>query len=174
MSFGCDLMAEKRSYESGTVTTLVHPLYSSCNCVQPYLQQSFVSVYSGSHIENWHSIMRAGLINASGTQFEMNGAAYGKGVYLSPQASLSFGYSAMGFGHHLPSEVSNWNILMWNMWIVQSTSLIQEITLMGVLWKCFFDTPQVLKYTWTKFQTCTDGSLGCGGWNTLGPRNISK
>ena len=36
--------------------------------------------------------MRIGLINASGTKFQMNGAAYGKGIYLSPQSNVSFGY----------------------------------------------------------------------------------
>ena len=55
---------------------------------------------SGSHIENWHSIMRIGLINASGTKHQMHGTAYGNGIYLSPQASVSFGYSGMGYGHY--------------------------------------------------------------------------
>ncbi len=49
-------------------------------------------------MENWHRIMRVGLMNASGTRFQMHGAAYGKGVYLSPHASVSFGYSGMGHG----------------------------------------------------------------------------
>ncbi len=56
--------------------------------------------YSGSHIENWHSIMRIGLINASGTKHQVHGAAYGNGIYLSPHASVSFGYSGMGYGHY--------------------------------------------------------------------------
>ena len=49
--------------------------------------------FHGSRIENWHSIMRNGLISASGTKFQVNGAAYGKGIYLSPEAMLSYGYS---------------------------------------------------------------------------------
>jgi len=51
--------------------------------------------YHGSSIENWHSIMRRGLVNASGTKLQVNGAAYGSGIYLSPNASTSFGYSRM-------------------------------------------------------------------------------
>jgi len=47
---------------------------------------------SGSSIENWHSILRRGLLNASGTKLQVNGAAYGKGVYLSPTSVLSFAY----------------------------------------------------------------------------------
>ena len=49
--------------------------------------------FHGSQVENWHSIMRKGLVNASGTKFQVNGAAYGKGIYLSPMASTSFNYS---------------------------------------------------------------------------------
>ena len=41
--------------------------------------------------------MRIGLINASGTKHQMHGAAYGNGIYLSPHASVSFGYSGMGY-----------------------------------------------------------------------------
>ncbi|KAK2152830.1 hypothetical protein LSH36_316g01001 [Paralvinella palmiformis] len=51
--------------------------------------------FHGSPLENWHSILRQGLINASGTRYQRHGAAYGKGIYLSPQASVSFGYSGM-------------------------------------------------------------------------------
>ncbi|XP_075996861.1 protein mono-ADP-ribosyltransferase PARP6-like [Genypterus blacodes] len=49
--------------------------------------------FHGSHIENWHSILRHGLLNASGTKFQLHGAAYGHGIYLSPMSSISFGYS---------------------------------------------------------------------------------
>ncbi|XP_061891747.1 protein mono-ADP-ribosyltransferase PARP6-like [Entelurus aequoreus] len=56
--------------------------------------------FHGSHIENWHSILRNGLVNASNTKFQMHGAAYGKGIYLSPISSISFGYSDMGRGQH--------------------------------------------------------------------------
>lgn len=56
--------------------------------------------FHGSGIENWHSIIRNGLVNASGTKLQINGAAYGKGIYLSPQISTSMGYSRMGYGSH--------------------------------------------------------------------------
>ena len=56
--------------------------------------------FHGSKFENWHSILRNGLYNASGTRHQMNGAAYGSGIYLSPVASVSFGYSGMGHGNH--------------------------------------------------------------------------
>ncbi|CAJ1056434.1 protein mono-ADP-ribosyltransferase PARP6-like [Xyrichtys novacula] len=56
--------------------------------------------FHGSHIENWHSILRNGLVNASCTKLQLHGAAYGKGIYLSPISGISFGYSEMGKGRH--------------------------------------------------------------------------
>jgi hypothetical protein len=53
-------------------------------------------VFHGSNHENWHSILRNGLKNASGTKLQANGAAFGSGIYLSPDASVSFGYSQLG------------------------------------------------------------------------------
>jgi len=57
-----------------------------------------VFAFHGSRTENWHSILRQGLRNASGTKLQLNGAAYGAGIYLSPAASLSLGYSQMHGG----------------------------------------------------------------------------
>ncbi|KAM3843172.1 protein mono-ADP-ribosyltransferase PARP6-like [Diretmus argenteus] len=56
--------------------------------------------FHGSHIEDWHSILRNGLVTASYTKLQLHGAAYGKGIYLSPISSVSFGYSEMGNGQH--------------------------------------------------------------------------
>ncbi|KAF4074331.1 hypothetical protein AMELA_G00238270 [Ameiurus melas] len=51
--------------------------------------------FHGSHIENWHSILRNGLVVASRTKLQLHGAIYGNGIYLSPLSSISFGYSGM-------------------------------------------------------------------------------
>uniref|UniRef100_F6YMQ2 Poly [ADP-ribose] polymerase n=1 Tax=Xenopus tropicalis TaxID=8364 RepID=F6YMQ2_XENTR len=51
--------------------------------------------FHGSHIENWHSILRNGLVVASNTRLQLHGAMYGNGIYLSPLSSISFGYSGM-------------------------------------------------------------------------------
>lgn len=51
--------------------------------------------FHGSGIENWHSIIREGLLVGSGTKLQVNGAAYGNGIYLSPNSSTSFNYSRM-------------------------------------------------------------------------------
>ncbi|NXD63309.1 PARP6 polymerase, partial [Eolophus roseicapillus] len=61
--------------------------------------------FHGSHIENWHSILRNVFFFASYTKLQLHGAAYGKGIYLSPISSISFGYSGMGKGQHrMPSK----------------------------------------------------------------------
>ncbi|XP_005102137.1 protein mono-ADP-ribosyltransferase PARP6 [Aplysia californica] len=51
-----------------------------------------VFAFHGSPLENWHSIIRHGLIVASGTDKQLHGAAHGKGIYLSPSIQLSSSY----------------------------------------------------------------------------------
>ena len=51
------------------------------------------SCFSGSAMENWHSILRKGLVNASGTKLQVHGAKYGSGIYLSPCADVAIIYS---------------------------------------------------------------------------------
>jgi len=51
-----------------------------------------ILAFHGSALGNWHSIMRKGLMNLSGTAGMVNGAAYGSGVYLAANANVSFGY----------------------------------------------------------------------------------
>eukprot|EP01061_Rhynchopus_euleeides_P033825 TRINITY_DN5710_c0_g2_i3.p1 TRINITY_DN5710_c0_g2~~TRINITY_DN5710_c0_g2_i3.p1 ORF type:complete len:662 (+),score=277.54 TRINITY_DN5710_c0_g2_i3:72-2057(+) len=62
--------------------------------------------YHGSATENWHSIMRNGLYCASGTKFQVNGAAYGSGIYLSPNAQVSLGYSRISYEDSNPQGTS--------------------------------------------------------------------
>jgi len=47
--------------------------------------------WHGSPLQNWHSIIREGLHHKE----THHGRAYGNGVYMSPQASTSTGYSGM-------------------------------------------------------------------------------
>merc|ERR1712070_1011730 len=53
-----------------------------------------VFAFHGSPAENWHSIMRNGLKNASNTKFMMHGAAHGAGIYLATSSSTSLSYAA--------------------------------------------------------------------------------
>ena len=52
-----------------------------------------VFAFHGSGTDNWHSIIRHGLFNASGTKYQLNGALYGSGVYVSHTANYSLQYS---------------------------------------------------------------------------------
>jgi poly [ADP-ribose] polymerase 6/8 len=56
--------------------------------------------FHGSPVENWHSILRTGLRNASNTNLMINAAAYGAGVYNSPQAATSLGYCRSNISRH--------------------------------------------------------------------------
>ncbi|CAE7438485.1 PARP6 [Symbiodinium sp. CCMP2592] len=49
--------------------------------------------FHGSSSENWHSILRNGLKNASNTKMMTCGAAHGPGIYLSTASSCSLGYT---------------------------------------------------------------------------------
>lgn len=64
--------------------------------------------FHGSGFGNWHSILRVGLKNYSGTDLmstgksltdvlsQWVGQAYGAGIYLSPSSSTSLGYARVG------------------------------------------------------------------------------
>ena len=52
-----------------------------------------IYLYHGSRTENWYSIMRNDIkIGSRNKKYFMNGAAYGNGIYLSSDISMSLGY----------------------------------------------------------------------------------
>ncbi|BFY98853.1 hypothetical protein BsWGS_01892 [Bradybaena similaris] len=51
-----------------------------------------VFAFHGSPIENWHCIIREGLVVATGTKKMINGGAFGRGIYLSPHLGTSIQY----------------------------------------------------------------------------------
>lgn len=63
-----------------------------------------IQAWHGSGFGNWHSIMRLGLKNLSNTKWMSAGAAYGAGIYLSPNFGTSLGYSR-GSGGWTSSEL---------------------------------------------------------------------
>ncbi|KAF5836454.1 hypothetical protein DUNSADRAFT_5901 [Dunaliella salina] len=52
-----------------------------------------VVAYHGTAMENLHSILNTGLINASGTRLQRTGAAFGDGIYLSTRHSVAYSFS---------------------------------------------------------------------------------
>jgi len=64
-----------------------------------------IQAWHGSPFGNWHSIMRNGLQNMSGTKHQMHGAAYGKGIYFALNMSVSLSYSRRSSGGWVNSEI---------------------------------------------------------------------
>jgi len=54
--------------------------------------------FHGSAFNNWHSIMRMGLKNLSGTNLMSTGQAYGAGIYMATESNTSIGYARVGNG----------------------------------------------------------------------------
>ncbi|CAG5123778.1 unnamed protein product, partial [Candidula unifasciata] len=54
-----------------------------------------VFAFHGSPIENWHSIIREGLVVASNTRKQLHGCIKGRGIYLSPKLQVSLSYSGL-------------------------------------------------------------------------------
>eukprot|EP01126_Amoeba_proteus_P011799 TRINITY_DN14816_c1_g1_i2.p1 TRINITY_DN14816_c1_g1~~TRINITY_DN14816_c1_g1_i2.p1 ORF type:complete len:148 (-),score=25.90 TRINITY_DN14816_c1_g1_i2:100-543(-) len=57
-----------------------------------------IMTYHGSAWGNWHSIVRNGLKNLSGTNLMSTGQAYGSGIYLAKDSATSLGYAKSGNG----------------------------------------------------------------------------
>ncbi len=56
-------------------------------------------LFHGSPIGNWHSILRNGIKNMSGTRFMSTGQALGPGVYATDNLTTAYGYSGRGSSH---------------------------------------------------------------------------
>uniref|UniRef100_A0A8C7I721 Poly [ADP-ribose] polymerase n=1 Tax=Oncorhynchus kisutch TaxID=8019 RepID=A0A8C7I721_ONCKI len=135
--------------------------------------------FHGSHIENWHSVLRNGLVNASYTKLQLHGAAYGKGIYLSPISSISFGYS----GRNDPLSCRQWSALTLSVFsrpvlsrFLQSRNLncialcevitSKDLQKHGNIWVC-----PVSDHVCTRFFfVYEDGQVGDANINTQEPK----
>ena len=64
--------------------------------------------FHGSKTENWHAIIRNGLMNASETKYQVHSLIrFGKGIYLSPSGQMSFGYCYPQAGLATPIAKAN-------------------------------------------------------------------
>ena len=52
-----------------------------------------ITAYHGSKLASWCNIMKYGFVVLSGTSLQANGAAYGNGIYLTPQSQTARNYS---------------------------------------------------------------------------------
>jgi poly [ADP-ribose] polymerase 6/8 len=71
------------------------------------MKQQFGSffLWHGSAGDRWHSILRNGLKNASGTALQANGAARGAGIYFAPNSQMSWGYSKPAANKYTKSQL---------------------------------------------------------------------
>lgn len=60
---------------------------------QNFKKEDTKILYHGCPPKNWHSVLRNGLKNFSGTAMMAHGAAYGAGVYFGPTLVIPRGYS---------------------------------------------------------------------------------
>jgi hypothetical protein len=60
--------------------------------IRDYKHRSRHYLFHGSPIGNWHSLLRNGIKNMSGTEFMTTGAILGNGVYLTNDISTAHGY----------------------------------------------------------------------------------
>lgn len=86
-----------RSFE----TPYQYLLMSASPAVEGHFQElkkkhGSVFAFHGSPAENWHSILRNGLKNASHTRLMTSGAKFGAGVYLSLDSTYSLKFSSRG------------------------------------------------------------------------------
>jgi ubiquitin-protein ligase len=56
-------------------------------------------LFHGSGCGNWYSILRNGLKNCSGSKMQLNGAAFGSGIYFHINALYSIGYSTRSYNN---------------------------------------------------------------------------
>jgi ubiquitin-protein ligase len=63
--------------------------------------ENFTYLFHGSPFHNWHSIIRNGLKNYSGTNKMTTGQVWGPGIYFSDDLSSSFGYASSTTGKYI-------------------------------------------------------------------------
>lgn len=68
--------------------------------------------FHGSGFGNWHSILRNGLKNLSGTALMSTGAVYGNGIYMAADSNTSMSYAKAGSGweRSIFNEAGNSNL----------------------------------------------------------------
>ncbi|OHT07174.1 UBA/TS-N domain containing protein [Tritrichomonas foetus] len=71
------------------------------------LKEKYGSIYlwHGSNGERWHSIVRNGLKNATGTKLQANGSALGEGIYFARDSKTSWGYSRTADNRYRASQM---------------------------------------------------------------------
>lgn len=64
-------------------------------------------LFHGTSLHSWYPIIKNGLKVMSGTEFQVNGAVYGNGVYFSDSFSMSLSYSSRQTSSFYPESNTN-------------------------------------------------------------------
>ncbi|KAH0793074.1 UBA/TS-N domain containing protein [Histomonas meleagridis] len=86
-----------------------------------------IYLFHGSHAERWHSIIRNGLVNASGTSLQANGSCYGKGIYFAKDSNTSWGYSQMKENNYRSSKLGK-NLKVISLCEIANLPIGKEVT----------------------------------------------
>jgi poly [ADP-ribose] polymerase 6/8 len=62
-------------------------------------------LWHGSGLDRWHSIVRTGLKNATGTNLQAHGSAHGPGIYFATQPGISTVYAHEGVNGYARSAL---------------------------------------------------------------------
>ena len=73
---------------------LTHPFYVEKDWETKIKSNTYCYLFHGSPIECWYSILRNGIKVLSNTNMQINGAAYGPGIYTSDSYQFALGYSS--------------------------------------------------------------------------------
>lgn len=76
-------------HENFKIIGLNYPIETENNFKKEYF------LFHGTPLSSWFPIIKNGLKIMSNTEFMTNGSAYGNGIYLSDEFSMSLGYSTM-------------------------------------------------------------------------------
>lgn len=68
-------------------------------------QYGSIFLWHGSNGIRWHSIIRNGLKNCTGTKWQANGAALGSGIYMARSSGNSWNYSQVADNHYKASKL---------------------------------------------------------------------
>jgi ubiquitin-protein ligase len=88
----CQDIAKVVQYDDIIIYKITHPFYVENQFNKKITDGAKTYLYHGSNSANWYSILRNGIKVLSNTTMQKNGAAYGKGIYMSDQFNTSFGY----------------------------------------------------------------------------------
>jgi ubiquitin-protein ligase len=106
MSCKVDIKLDRTINDKENGTTKIYTIIQQLDKEQEFKKMAEGNqngfLFHGSNWCNWYSILRNGLKNCSGSKLMTAGAAYGNGIYLSDNTSVSYNYGSSKY-----TEITN-------------------------------------------------------------------